>query len=270
MIDPSAQIDPGAVIGQNVRIGPFSVIEKGVVMGDDCRLGSHVVLRQGTILGAGSQVHAGAVLGGEPQDLRFDPALESGVVIGAESIIREGVTVNRSTKPGHHTLLGKRVFLMANSHVGHDGDLGDGVILANNVMLAGHVSVGAHTFIGGGAGIHQFVRIGTGVMVGGHASITRDIPPYLMVAERDRIAGLNSIGCRRRGMDRSHLALLKDLLRAYGRSPAAFRDGAAARLEEEGWEETHPGAVFLRFFVPSKRGICPYLPTQAREREEEG
>lgn len=268
MIHPTAVVDPEAVLGRETEVGPHAVIEAGCVLGEKVVLGAQVVLRRGTILGAGTVVHAGAVLGGEPQDLSFDPSLDSGVIVGAESIIREGVTVNRSTRPGHHTRLGQKVFLMANSHVGHDCEVGDEVILANNVLLAGHVRVGAQTFFGGGAGIHQFVRIGTGVMVGGLAAITRDLPPYCLVGERDRMVGLNLVGLRRRGIPREQIAILKGLLLEYGRDGRAFAAEAEARLAAESWEANHPGAIFLNFFCESRRGICPFNVSRSKREEE--
>ena len=113
-------------------------------------------------------------------------------------MLREGVTISKPSKQGGATVIGEDCFLMANSHVGHDCRVADGVTLANNVMLAGHVEVGAGTFVGGGAGIHQFVRIGGRAMIGGNASISYDVPPFAMAAERNEVRGLNFVGLRRR------------------------------------------------------------------------
>ena len=153
-IHPTAIVSDDAVIGAGSVIGPYSVIEEGVILGENCSVAAHVIVRQGSVLGNEVTVDSFAVIGGLPQSLNFDTAIQSGVRIGDGSVIREGCTISRASSEGGNTVVSGECFLMAQSHIAHDCELGSGVVLANNVMLAGHVKVGAKTFIGGGAGIH--------------------------------------------------------------------------------------------------------------------
>lgn len=232
---------------------PAAIIEPGARLGPGCVIHAHAIIRRHAVLGAGVCVHPFAVVGGDPQYLRFDPATASGVELGAGTVVREHGTVNRSIHPGKATRVGARCYLMANAHVGHDCAVGDDVVLANNVMLAGHVHVGAGTFVGGGAGIHQFVRLGTGVMVAGLARVTQDVAPFLLVAERDAVPGLNLVGLRRRGLAQATVLELKAAYRAVfaGRDP---RPLAAALLAQGA--RSDEARVFLEFFAEGKRGFA--------------
>lgn len=255
---PTALIDPGAQLAGDVQVGPFAVIEAGVRLGEGCRIGPHAVLQRGTELGAGCRVAAHAVLGGDPQDLRFDPNTPSGVRIGAGSVVREGVTVHRSTREGGLTEVGAEACLMACAHVAHDCVLGDRVILANNVLLAGHASIGADTFVGGGAAFHQHNRVGEGVMVSGLSRISREVPPYCLVAERDELIGLNLVGLRRRGTPPETIRVLKQLFQeVFCLSEAPPQAVAQARLGEGTSAAALPEEArrFLAFFAGVQRGL---------------
>lgn len=232
---------------------PTAIIEPGAQLGPGCVIHAHAIIRRHAVLGAGVCVHPFAVVGGDPQYLRFDPATESGVELGAGTVVREHCTLNRSIHPGKATRVGARSYLMANAHVGHDCSVDDDVVLANNVMLAGHVRVGAGTFVGGGAGIHQFVRLGTGVMVAGLARVTRDVAPFLLVAERDAVPGLNLVGLRRRGLSAATGLELKSAYRAVfaGRDPRPL----AAALLARG-VQSEEARAFLEFFADGKRGFA--------------
>lgn len=248
----------------NNRIHPSAVIEDGVILGDGCQIHAGVVLRTGTTLGDRVTVHTGAVLGGEPQSVTFDPSVQSGLLVGSGTTIREHVTLNRASQAGTQTVVGENCFLMAAAHAGHDCVLGNNVILANNAMLGGHVTVGAFSFVGGGAAIHQFCRIGDGAMVGGLARITRDIPPYTMTTERDELIGLNIVGLRRRGISREAIGELKWLFRELFWRVANVRTLAAQLLSSE--RATTPEARrFLEFFAEGKRGFV-----QARRDAQAG
>jgi UDP-N-acetylglucosamine acyltransferase len=144
---------------------------------------------------------------------------------------------------------------MANSHAGHDCTLADDVVLANNVMLAGHVEVGAFTFVGGGAGIHQFVRIGESVMVAGLARVTRDLAPFTIVAERDEVSGLNLVGLKRRGFSSDAIRELKAAFRAVYFAPGNIRELAAGALGSGGYA-SEEARRFLAFFAEGKRGFA--------------
>lgn len=213
----------------------------GAIVTRHCVLGERVV------------VHPYAVVGGDPQYLKFDRATESRVEIGAGTVVREHATINRSIHAGQATVIGARGFLMANSHVGHDCVVGDDVVLANNAMLAGHVAVGSFTFVGGGAGLHQFIRIGESAMVAGLARVTLDVPPFAMVAERDEIIGLNLVGLKRRGFPRETMRELKDAFRGVYFASGNIRTVAAGLLPAAFSPEARR---FLEFFGGGKRGFA--------------
>jgi UDP-N-acetylglucosamine acyltransferase len=237
MIHPAAHIDPGAQLGADCEIMAGAVITRHAILGD------RVV------------VHPGAVVGGDPQFLKFDRATPSFVRIGEGSVIRENVTVNRSIYEGKATVVGARCFLMAGSHAGHDCELADDVVLANNVMLAGHVSVGSWTFVGGGAGIHQFCRIGELCMVAGLARVTFDVAPGTMIAERDEVIGLNLVGIKRRNWPREAVLELKEAFRTVYFQPGNIRT-IAAEARASGRFPSLQAQAFLEFFAGGKRGFA--------------
>ena len=236
-------------------IHPTAIVEPGAQLGADCEIMAYAVVMKHCILGDRVVVHPFAVLGGDPQYLKFDRSTVSGVRIGADSVIREHVTINRSIQPGKFTVLGENCFLMSASHVAHDCELGHHVVLANSALLAGHVSVGDNTFLGGGAAVHQFCRIGESVMVAGHASITRDIPHFTMAAERDEVIGFNVIGLKRRGFSRAAIAELKAAFQEVYFTPGNIREVAAQRLSANAFE-TPEARRFLEFFAGGKRSFA--------------
>jgi UDP-N-acetylglucosamine acyltransferase len=237
------------------QIHPTAIVEQGAELGPDCEVQAYAVVNRHVTLGARVVVHPFAVLGGDPQYLKFDRATVSRVVVGAGTVIREHVTINRSIQAGGATRVGENCFLMASSHLAHDCAIGSNVVLANAALLAGHVEVGDHTFFGGGAAVHQFCRIGQGVMVAGHASITRDVAPFLMVAERDDVIGLNAVGLKRRGFSRAAIAELKAAYHAVFFTAGNIRDVAARQLAAQAWESAE-ARHFLEFFAAGKRSFA--------------
>jgi UDP-N-acetylglucosamine acyltransferase len=237
MIHPTAIVEPGAQLGEGCQVQAYAIVTKHCVLGD------RVV------------VHPFAVIGGDPQYLKFDPSTKSFVRIGAGTVIREHVTVNRSIHAEQATIVGENCFLMASSHVAHDCTLGNSVVMANAALLAGHVSVGESSFLGGGAAVHQFCRIGDGVMVAGHASITRDVAHFTMVAERDDVVGFNAVGLRRRGFSRSAIAELKQAFQKVYFTPGNIRVIAADALAS-GIFSTPEAKRFLEFFAEGKRSFA--------------
>ncbi|MCX8004615.1 MAG: acyl-ACP--UDP-N-acetylglucosamine O-acyltransferase [Burkholderiaceae bacterium] len=214
MIHPSAHIAATARLAADVRIGAGAVIEDEVMIGAGCVIGPHAVIHAGVTLGARNRVGAHAVLGGAPQDVSVDPEAVAPVVIGDDNVFREGVTVNRPTRPGGATRIGSRCYLMNNAHVGHDCVVGDRVIMASGTALGGHVQVGDAAFIGGGAMVHQFCRVGTLAMVGGLVGVTQDVLPYALVAgHRARHYRLNLVGLRRAGVGGERLRVLSEAFR---------------------------------------------------------
>lgn len=216
---------------------------------------AYAIVTKHVILGDRVVVHPFAVVGGDPQYLAFDSASETGVRVGAGTVIREHVTINRSIHAGKVTLVGDNCFLMSASHVAHDCELGNSVVLANAALLAGHVVVGDNSFLGGGAAVHQFCRIGESVMVAGHASITRDVPHFTMVAERDEIIGFNVVGLRRRGFSRAAIAELKAAFQDVYFTAGNIREVAAQRLAADAFE-TPEAKRFLEFFAGGKRSFA--------------
>lgn len=232
LIHPSAVIEPGAQIGAEVRIGPFCVVGPKVRLADGVELKSHVVVTGDTSVGEGTVIFPFASIGEVPQDLKFkgeDVRLQ----IGARNRIREYVTMNPGTAGGGSvTTVGDDGLFMASSHVGHDCRIGDRVILANSVAIAGHCVLEDDVIVGGLSGVHQWVRIGRGAMIGAVTMVTADVIPYgLVQGPRGHLDGLNLIGLKRRGATRSDIAALRSLLGDLGRG--SFRDTARTRAETQ-------------------------------------
>jgi UDP-N-acetylglucosamine acyltransferase len=238
-----------------MTIHPTALVEPGAQLGIDCEIMAHAIVTKHCVLGDRVVVHPFAVIGGDPQYLKFDRATAAGVRIGAGTVLREHVTVNRSIHAGKFTAIGENCFLMASSHVAHDCEVGNQVVFANAALLAGHVSVGDYTFLGGGAAVHQFCRIGESVMVAGHASVTRDVPHFTMVAERDDVIGFNVVGLKRRGFSRVAIAELKAAFQEVYFTPGNIRDVAAQRLAANAFE-TMEAKRFLEFFAGGKRSFA--------------
>ena len=250
-----------------MSIHPTAIIEDGARLGEGCVVHAHAVVTRHAWLEAGVVVHPGAVIGGDPQDLKFDPAVSSGVHIGAGTVLRENVTVNRSTVADGQTEVGAGCFLMACAHVAHDCVVGDHVVLANNVLLAGFVSMGSFVVVGGGAAFHQFTRVGESAMVGGLARITLDIPPFVMAAERDEIVGLNLVGLKRRGLAREAVAELKECFREVCFDGGNVRHRAQELLTRG--VRSAEARSFLEFFAGGRRGIARARRVWSTEQEAE-
>ncbi len=253
MIHPTAQVHPSARLAPDVEVGAFAVVEADASLGPGCRVAAHAVVKARAELGAGVRVDHFAVVGGDPQDLAFDPATESGARVGDRTVIREHVTVHRATRAGDHTVVGPDCLLMAGSHVAHDCVVGAHVILANGCMLGGHVAIGDKAFVSGGVAVHQFCRIGGGALVSGNAVITEDVPPNALAHGRNVVAGLNLVGLRRRAVSAAAVAEIK---RAYHAVYAAQGDCAALARQAlaEGRYQTPEAREFLGFFLGGKRG----------------
>ena len=255
-IHPTAVVDPKATIGNDVEIGPYCVVGPDAIIGDHTRLLSHCVIDGTVRLGARNVVGYGAVIGGYPQDLSFDPARKTGVEIGDDNVIREYCTIHRGTADGTSSRIGHKNFLMVNTHVGHNCEIGNQVIIANNCLLAGYVTVADNAFLGGGGGFHQFMRIGRLVMVQGLSAFGKDLPPFVLAAQRNVVVGLNSIGLRRAGIsaaDRNDIKAAFRLIYTSGLNVSqALEKGAGMDFGQYGRE-------FLDFVAAAKkRGICRF------------
>ncbi|SIS94556.1 acyl-ACP--UDP-N-acetylglucosamine O-acyltransferase [Paracoccus saliphilus] len=231
-IHPSAVIEPGAEIGEDVEIGPFCVVGPEVRLADRVVLKSHVVVTGETSIGAETVVFPFASIGEIPQDLKFRGE-RARLEIGARNRIREYVTMNPGTEGGGGvTVIGDDGLFMAGAHVAHDCRIGDRVILVNNASVAGHCMLEDDVIVGGLSGVHQFVRIGRGAMIGAVTMVTADVIPHgLVQGPRGHLDGLNLVGLKRRGASRADIAALRDLLGALGQG--SFRDTARARAEDD-------------------------------------
>jgi UDP-N-acetylglucosamine acyltransferase len=207
-IHPTAVIHPKAELHETVQVGPYAVIGEHVRIGANTVVGAHVVIDGWTEIGEDNQIFPGAVLGTEPQDLKYNGA-PSQLVIGRGNRIREFVTINRATNEGEATIIGDYNLLMAYVHVAHNCVIENQVVITNAVSLAGHIHIESQARIGGMVGIHQFTRVGRLAMVGAMSRVDRDVPPYLLVEGHPaRIRGLNLVGLRRaKGMEGSLPAL---------------------------------------------------------------
>lgn len=231
-IHPSAVIEPGAKIGAGVEIGPFCVIGPEVTLQDGVVLKSHVVVTGDTIIGPETVIFPFACIGEVPQDLKFRGE-KVRLEIGARNRIREYVTMNPGTEGGGGvTRIGDDGLFMAGTHVAHDCIIGDRVILVNNVAVAGHCVLEDDVIVGGLSGVHQWVRIGRGAMIGAVTMVTADVLPFgLVQGPRGHLDGLNLVGLKRRGASRSDILALRKLLDELG--TGSFRDTARAKAEDD-------------------------------------
>lgn len=232
-IHPSAVIETGAQIGQGVRIGPFCHVGPDVVLRDGVELKSHVVVTGDTVVGEDSVVFSFACIGEIPQDLKFKGE-KSRLEIGARNRIREHVTMNAGTEGGGGvTRVGDDGLFMAGCHVAHDVQVGNRVIVVNNAALAGHCIVEDDVIIGGLVGVHQWVRIGQGAIIGAVTMVTNDVIPYgLVQAPRGELDGLNLVGLKRRGVQRSDITALRAAFQMLAQGEGTFQD-RARRLGED-------------------------------------
>jgi UDP-N-acetylglucosamine acyltransferase len=212
-IHPTAIIEEGALLGNNVKIGAYSIVGANVELGDDVVIHPHVVVQGHTKIGSGTQIFSFSSIGSAPQDLKYHGELSS-LIIGKNNVIREHVTMNPGTESGGRiTSVGDGCLFMVGAHVAHDCVVGNNCILANQATLAGHVVLGDHVVIGGLSAIHQFVRIGEHAMIGGMTGVDSDVIPFGRVrGERGFLAGLNLIGLERRGFTKDDV---KTIQRAY-------------------------------------------------------
>lgn len=236
-------------------IHPTAIVEEGATLATGCVLHAHALIRRHCRLDEGVIVHPYAVLGGDPQDLGFRPDTASGVHIGARTVIREHVTINRATKPGEFTTVGADCFLMTGCHVAHDCRIGERVVIANAVLLAGHIRIGDRAFLGGGAVIHQFCRIGESVMIGGGARISGDVAPFCLATERNTVYGLNMVGLKRRGFSRDVLREIKEAFRETLVLGGNLRERARTALASGGYGSAEARA-FLEFFLEGRRAFA--------------
>jgi len=254
-IHPSALVAPGARIAPGASIGPWSQIGPHVVVEPDVEIHAHVVVDGHTRIGAGARLFPFCTIGLAPQDLKYrgEP---TGCEIGPRTHVREHCTIHRGTVTGIGiTRVGADCLVMAVAHVAHDCQIGNGVIVANNVVMGGHVQIGDQAVIGGSAALHQFIRIGRGAIIGGVSGVEADVIPFgAVLGNRGRLTGLNVVGLRRRGFDKTTIQKLRAVFRSLFRHEGLF----AARLDEtrQRYGDDPLVAEILAFIdAPSRRGL---------------
>lgn len=261
-IHPTALVDPKAELDENVAVGAYALIGAGVTIGAGTEVGAHCVIEGPTVIGRDNRIHAHAVLGGAPQDMKYrgEP---TALHIGDRNTIREFCTFNRGTvQDVGITRLGDDNWVMAYVHLAHDVQVGSHAILANNATLAGHVHVGDWVIVGGLTGIHQFCHVGAHAMTGFQSHVSQDVPPFMMVSGNPLgVHGFNVEGLRRRGFSRERIAQVKQIHRLL------YRDGLTLEQARQRIEALQPGEaadplaqadvrLVLDFLASSTRGIA--------------
>mgnify|MGYP001355599170 FL=1 len=255
-IHPTAVVDPGARLGEGVRVGAFTWIGPEVEIGDGTTVGPHCLIGGPTRIGRDNRIHGHAAIGGDPQDKKYQGERVE-LEIGDRNVIREFVTINRGTGTGGGiTRIGSDNWFLAYTHVAHDCIVGNHCVFSNNATLAGHVEVGDHVILSGFAGVHQFCRIGDHAFIGMGALVNGDVPPFVMVAQDGygRPRGINAEGLRRRGFDAQRMAAIKRAYRALYMSGAKLEE-ARAQLAEMA-KDSADVRLFLEFI---ERGERPLL-----------
>jgi UDP-N-acetylglucosamine acyltransferase len=255
-IHPTALVDPGAQIGNEVEIGPYSIIGAEAIIGERSTIQSHVVIEGAVRIGSGNFVGHGAIIGATPQDLSFNPQTKSSVEIGDGNVLREYCTVHRGTTENSATKIGRGNYLMVGTHVGHNCSVGNNAIIANNCLLGGYVEIDDGAFLGGGCVFHQHVRVGRLAITQGGSAFSKDVPPFMIAAGLNTVFGINTVGLRRASLssqDRDEIKAAFKLLYTSGlntsqaiEKAATMKFGSAAR-------------GFFEFVSSAKkRGFCAY------------
>lgn len=258
MIHQTAIIHPQAKVDPTVEVGPFSIIGKDVTIGKKTKISSHVVIEGNTKIGEENRIFPGAVIGSEPQDLKYKGAA-SLTKIGDRNTIREYVTINRATGEDEATIVGDNNLLMAYVHVAHNCEIENNVVIANAVNMAGHVRIESRATIGGVCGIHQFVHIGQLAMIAGCSRIVNDVPPYMLVeGTPSRVRVLNQLGLKRAGLTSEESQTLKKAFRILYRSGLSLEPA----LEQVKLLPENPYLHHLYEFMkqssePGRRGLTP-------------
>jgi len=253
MISPLAYIHPEAIVGKNVEIAPFVYIDKNVIIGDNNKIMASASILYGSRIGNNNTIFPGAVIGGIPQDLKFQGE-DSTAEIGDNNTIRENVTINRGTAAKGKTIVGNNNLLMEGVHVAHDAIVGNGCIVGNSTKMAGEIIIDDNAIISGAVLMHQFCRVGGYVMIQGGSRFSKDIPPYI-IAGREPIAysGINIIGLRRRGFSNETIEKIHNAYRIIYQGGLNITD-ALTKIEEE--IETCPEIEYIVSFIRnSERGI---------------
>ncbi|MDD5565578.1 MAG: acyl-ACP--UDP-N-acetylglucosamine O-acyltransferase [Candidatus Omnitrophica bacterium] len=253
-VHPSALVSKKAQLQEGVDVGPYVVVEDGVRIGRDTKIAPHCVIKTGVTIGSNCQIFSGAIIGSQPQDLKYKGA-KSSLVIGDYNIIREYCTVNPGTDEGGRTEIGSHNLFMAYAHVAHDCKIGSHCVLANCGTLAGHVVIEDHAIVSGLAAVHQFVRVGKLAIIGGCSKVVQDIPPFSTCdGHPARVYGLNLIGLKRNAASSNSIKQLERAFRILFHSQHTLK--SALKVIAGELKPLTPEVAYLIDFVSSsKRGI---------------
>lgn len=266
-IHPTAVVEQGAKLGENITIEAYAVVKSSVTLEDNVTIKSFAYIDGNTTIGAGTVIWPSASIGTKPQDLKFQGE-ETYVIIGKNCEIREFVTINSSCHEGSVVRVGDNCLLMAYCHVAHNCEIGNGVIMANGAMLAGHVIVEDYAIIGGMTPIHQFCRVGRNAMVGGLSRITHDIPPYTIGAgSLYKVGGLNIIGLKRRGFSLEERKALYQAFKITYRLGLSLVD--ALKMIEDQVPLNEHVSHWISFCRNSKRGLIGLHNSESSMQDEE-
>ena len=264
-IHPTADVQPTAMIADDVEIGAYAIIEDDVVIGAGSVIRPHAVVRRYTRMGCGNFVDSHAVLGGDPQDLKYDPNTVSYLEIGDNNIFREGATISRATGNGQKTIVGNRTFWMANSHAGHNAIIHDNVVLVNGALIAGHCRIDRGAILPANGAIHQFCWVGENAMFQGGTFVSMHVPPFTVCSGTNNVVSINAVGLKRRpDLTVKDLREVKEAFNITYLSGVKLR-GAFERMNQEtGWGKA---ATCFRDFIgrvlaaepPYNRGLCTHI-----------
>lgn len=257
-IDPRALVSAEAVLADGVEVGPFAVVEGGVVIGPRTRILAHAYVCGGTTLGADNVIHMHAVVGHEPQDRAYAGA-PTFLRMGDRNVIREGCQLHRGTAPGTATVIGNDCYLMAGAHVGHNSRVDDGVVMANAAVLGGHAIVGERAFLSAHVMVHQHTRVGRLAMLQGGTAVSQDVPPFCLTRfGTNSLAGVNVIGLKRAGLERSRITAIRRAFRALFVNRPNLRLARERLLADEiaGGGPTDEVREMLDFIATAKHGVC--------------
>ena len=255
VIHPTAIVSPLAKLGNNVRIGPFCVVGANVELGDECVLHSHVVLEGHSKFGRGNEFFPFAAIGGKTQDLKYqgEPTY---LEVGDHNVFRENCTVHRGTHESLPTRIGSNNLLLCYSHVAHDCQLGNHIILSNSVGIAGHIVIEDHAIVSGMAAVHQFCRIGQHSIIGGCSKVVQDVPPFMIVdGNPASTRGLNMVGLQRRGFAEDDIKSLKSAYKKLFLKKDANLANSISSLKATHDAATPQVAQLIHFIESSERGV---------------
>jgi len=256
LIHDQAIIEEGAIIGNNVTIGPWTYVGGNVVIGDDCHISSHVVINGPTQLGKGNRIFQFASIGEDCQDLKYAGEATE-LIIGDNNTFRESCTIHRGTIQDEGiTRIGSNNLFMAYTHVAHDCVVGNNCILANNASIAGHVHVGDFAILGGMSGVHQFCHIGAHSFIAATSLVLKDVPPYVMASGNSaKPYGLNSEGLKRRGFTKESISAIKKAYKKVYRQSLSVEDAVSSINSDEAITVSDEISLFTDFIKSSQRGI---------------